>query len=152
MLAAINVHLASKRHQHPPFAPDRPGFDPRQEMRGEEARLIRRELLRLQEQGLDWYVTGDFNDYEFSETLKTVLGEESVNLVESLPADGRYDYNHRGLSEALLHAVVSRRQAEEGRAAYEILHGNELLGVHPGRPGERPTDHAYGLARLTVGG
>lgn len=149
-LAVINVHLASKRHQHPIFAPERPGFDPRESQRIEQARLIREQLLELQRAGHVWYVTGDFNDYEFSETLRTVTGEESVNLVDLLPADERYDYNHRGTSEALLHAVVPRELAGEGRATYQILHGNELLGVTPGTQGERATDHAYGLARLTL--
>ena len=97
----------------------------------------------------DYYVTGDFNDYEFSETTRTILGDESVNLVDTLDAEERYDYNHRGLSEALIHAVVSRAQA--ARAQYEILHGNELLGVEPGTNGSRATDHAYGLARLHMG-
>lgn len=149
-IAIFNVHLASKRHQFPIFAPERAGFDPRARIRVEQAGLIRRELLSLHRDGQDYYVTGDFNDFEFSPTLRTLVGEESVNLVERLAADGRYDYNHRGISEALLHAVVPRRMADDGGAEYEILHGNELLGVPPGQEGSRPTDHAYGIARLKV--
>lgn len=148
-LAVVNVHLASKRHQHPIFSPDRPGFDPREEMRIAQARLIREHLLELQRAGHSWYVTGDFNDYEFSATMRTVLGEESVNLVESLPSEARHDYNHRGTSEALLHAVVPKALAPNAR--YEILHGNELIGVTPGTTGERATDHAYALARFRLG-
>lgn len=148
-VVVFNLHLASKRHQHPIFSGDRPGFDPRESQRVAQARRVRDELLELQRTGIDYYVTGDFNDYEFSETLRTILGDESVNLVESLDPVRRYDYNHRGTSEALIHAVVSRSQAE--RARYEILHGNELLGVTPGTHGDRATDHAYGLAQLRMG-
>jgi len=97
-------------------------------------------------------VTGDFNDFEFSETLAAMTGEESVNLVESLPPLERYDYNHRGQMEALMHGLVSRRQAEQGRSEYAILHGNELIGVEPGDLGSKPTDHAYVVARLLVQG
>jgi predicted extracellular nuclease len=147
-VTVLNLHLASKRHQHPIFSADRPGFDPREEQRIAQAAHIRTALVDLHRAGTDYYVTGDFNDYEFSKTLRTILGEESVNLVESLGPDLRYDYNHRGMSEALLHAVVSHAQAEGAR--YEILHGNELLGVMPGTNGGRATDHAYGLAQLRM--
>ncbi|RKZ10491.1 hypothetical protein DRQ32_07110, partial [bacterium] len=150
-VTVFNLHLASKRHQYSTFAPDRPSFDSRETQRIAQARLIREALLELHREGHDYYVTGDFNDYEFSETLRTMLGDESTNLVDTLPAPERYDYIHRGTSEALLHALVPRSLADAGRAEYEILHGNELLGVAPGTLGERATDHAYGLARLRMG-
>lgn len=144
-IVVVNVHLASKRHQHGIFAPERPGHDPREPMRIEQARRIRAFLDELSD-GVDYYVTGDFNDFEFSETLRTLAGDTDVNLVDRLPADGRYDYNHRGVSQTLMHGLVPRRQA--GSVDYEILHGNELIGVKPGEPGGRATDHAYVIARF----
>jgi predicted extracellular nuclease len=150
-VAVVNLHLASKRHQHGLFAPDRPGHDPRLPVRVRQAEVVRRELQAIGGRGTDYYVTGDFNDFEFSETLRAMLGEESVNLVESVPEDQRYDYNHRGNSQALMHGIVSRRQAAERRCDYEILHGNELIGSRPGVKGDKPTDHAYVIARLEMG-
>jgi len=148
-LLVVNVHLASKRHQHGVFSPDRPGFDPRESIRVEQARLVRFALDQLDEE-LDYYVTGDFNDFEFSETLRTLKGDQAVDLVDGVPLQERYDYNHRGISQALMHGIVRRRQA--GSVAYEILHGNDLLGVHPGGLGDRATDHAYVIARFDFGG
>ena len=150
-LAVINIHLASKRHQRGIFAPEQPGFDSRHHVRVQQAELIRETLLDLIEEGIDYYVTGDFNDVEFSETLRVMTGDESVNLLDTLLPDDRFDYNHRGKLQALMHGVISKRQAEEGHAAYESLHGNELIGVKPGELGTKPTDHAYVLARLLVG-
>lgn len=149
-LEVINVHLASKRHQNGLFAPQNPGFDSRESLRVDQARLIASELDVLREAGVDYYVTGDFNDFEFSATLRELVGMHNTNLVESVPPALRFDYNHRGLSQALMHGVVAKRQLDGRRVDYEILHANALLGVQPGRAGKKPSDHAYVIARLEV--
>jgi len=110
---------------------------------------VRSELVAMREQGLDYYVTGDFNDTEESETLTALLGEESTNLVKQLPVEQRYDYNHRGKLQVLMHGIVPIELAEKN-AEYDIIHGNELLGVQPGQLGDKPSDHAYVLARLRM--
>lgn len=148
-LVVVNLHLASKRHQRGIFAPEQPGFDPREPVRVEQAQLVRSTLDRLHEE-LDYYVTGDLNDFEFSETLRTLRGDAGVNLVDRVPLGERYDYNHRGVSQVLMHGIVRKRQAPS--VEYEILHGNDLLGVRPGGLGERATDHAYVIARFDLRG
>lgn len=149
-LEVINVHLASKRHQNGLFAPEQPGFDSRLSLRVRQAERIGHRMARLREQGVDYYVTGDFNDYEFSETLRALVGDHSTNLVLRVPAPMRFDYNHRGLSQALMHGVVANRQLDGRTAEYEILHANALLGARPGQPGGKPSDHAYVIARLEL--
>jgi len=151
ILAVINVHLASKRHQNSIFAPIQPGFDPKETQRIAQASEIREVLKQLEAQGLDYYVTGDFNDFDFSETLKTLCGQASTNLMQTVPRAQRYDYNHRGKLHTLMHAIVAKRQAVAGRYKFEILHGNELTGVQPGTMGTRATDHAYVISHLLVG-
>ncbi len=101
--------------------------------------------------GVDFYVTGDFNDFEFSRALRALCGDDSVNMVETLPLAQRYDYNHRGQLQVLMHGVVSKRSYEAGAVEYEILHGNELAGVKPGSMSGKATDHAYVIARMQVG-
>ncbi|MBZ0114466.1 MAG: hypothetical protein K8J08_18530 [Thermoanaerobaculia bacterium] len=145
-ITVLNVHLASKRHQRGVFSSELPGFDPREVLRTDQARFVRQRLLELKSEGRRYYVTGDFNDFEFSETLRALLGDESVNLASLLPAKERYDYNHRGRSQVLMHGIVARWEAESEFAHYEILHGNELLGIQPGDLGAKPTDHGYVLA------
>jgi uncharacterized protein len=140
--AVINVHLASKRHQNSIFAPNQPGFDPREHVRIEQSELIRRELDRLQAAGIPFYVTGDFNDFEFSASVQALLGSDAINLVDTVPSADRFDYNHRGKLHTLMHAIVSRSWAANPHQV-EILHGNELFGVQPGSRGTRATDHAY---------
>jgi len=151
-LVVINVHLASKRHQSSIFAPENPGHDPREATRVDQARLIRRELEDARARDLDYYVTGDFNDFEFSATLDALCGTESINLVDTLPPEERFDYNHRGQLQVLMHGIVSKARHAATPVDYEILHGNELIGIKPGSVFGKATDHAYVLARIRVRG
>jgi predicted extracellular nuclease len=148
-LACINVHLASKRHQHSIFAPVKPGFDARLPIRVRQAEIIEEQLAVMRAQGLDYYVTGDFNDTEESETLAAIVGTENLNLVNLLQPEQRYDYNHRGKLQVLMHGIVPKRLAEN-HVEYDIIHGNELLGIQPGRPSDKPSDHAYVLAKIKL--
>jgi predicted extracellular nuclease len=148
-LACVNVHLASKRHQRSIFAPEQAGVDTRLPVRVQQASLIGEQLAAMREQGVDYYVTGDFNDTEESETLAAVVGEDSVNLVNLLAPEQRYDYNHRGKLQVLMHGIVPRSLAA-GHAEYDIIHGNELLGVQPGKASDKPSDHAYVLAKIRM--
>lgn len=148
-LVCINVHLASKRHQRSIFAPELPGFDEKAEVRKRQAQLVHAELALLQRQAVDFYVTGDFNDTEYSETLAAIVADDGYNMVNSLKPEQRYDYNYRGKLQVLMHGVVAKSMAEN-RAEYEVIHGNELLGVKPGNMGDKPTDHAYVIARIKM--
>lgn len=148
-IACINLHLASKRHQNSIFAPIEPGVDAKLSVRVDQASIVAAQVEKLKESGVDYYVTGDFNDTEFSDTLSALIGKHSANLVERLPLAERYDYNHRGKLQVLMHGVVSKEMAQE-RAEYEIIHGNELIGVKPGEENDKPSDHAYVIAKLRL--
>ena len=105
-------------------------------------------MQKLHEQGLAYYVTGEFNDTEHSATLQAAVGEHSLNLVETLPEEERYDYNHRGKLQVLMHGLVHNDMA--AKSEYEIIHGNELLGVKPGEESNKPSDHAYVIAKISL--
>ncbi|MGB5323998.1 MAG: endonuclease/exonuclease/phosphatase family protein [Pseudomonadales bacterium] len=152
-LLIINLHLASKRKQHSIFAVQQPGYDPRNAVRQAQAALIADYIDRSDTEQVEYYVTGDFNDTEHSATLRTLLGEARINMVETLRIDERFDYNHRGKLHALMHGVVPRTMYAEERVEYEILHGNELLGVRPGdlERAQKASDHAYVIARIRPG-
>ena len=149
-LTVINVHLASKRHQESIFAPVDPGSDGKLGVRVEQAHLIHREAQRSLVHGNEYYLTGDFNDSEYSRTLEALCADGAVNLVMQLPETERYDYNHRGKLQVLMHGIVSGNLAASGGAEYEIIHGNELIGVSPGEETDKPSDHAYVIAKITL--
>ncbi|MEM9696218.1 MAG: endonuclease/exonuclease/phosphatase family protein, partial [Myxococcota bacterium] len=151
VLEVVNVHLASKRHQRGIFSPDRPGYDPREATRIRQGELVYEALAETRAKGVDYYITGDFNDFEFSDTLRALCGAHGINLVDTLPEAERYDYNHRGQLQVLMHGIVPRQLFEAGAVDYEILHGNELIGVEPGVEFTKASDHAYVMASLEVG-
>ncbi len=148
-LIIINVHLASKRHQQSLFSPGQPGLDPKEEIRMKQAEIIEKISQKLREINIDYYITGDFNDFDESPSINTLLGKNNINLLYQLPENQRYDYNHRGKLHVLMHGIVSKELAESGRAEYEILHGNELIGVRPGQEGGKGSDHAYVIAKIS---
>ena len=147
LVSIINVHLASKRHQHSIFADDQPGFDPRESQRIAQCEVIERTLQKLNDTHQNYYVTGDFNDYEFSPSLRALTADHSINLVDTLPPEQRYDYNHRGRLLALMHGIISKRQCSSRANRYQILHGNEF---QPADPNNTSSDHAYVLAELNL--
>lgn len=146
-IAVINVHLASKRHQESIFAPENAGIDAKLPVRVAQAESIHQQTEILRADGVAFYVTGDFNDTEHSKTLQALTGDHNVNLVMLLPETERYDYNHRGKLQVLMHGVVDAGMAAD-RAQYEIIHGNELIGIMPGEESDKPSDHAYVIAKL----
>lgn len=148
-LDVVNVHLASKRHQKSIFSPEQPGVDAREPVRVAQAQLIH-DVIKGRQDSSDYYVTGDFNDFEFSPTLRALCGDDGFNMVESLEPTERFDYNHRGQLQVLMHGVVSRSAYEDGRVRYQILHGNELTGVKPGADAHKASDHAYVIAQYSV--
>jgi predicted extracellular nuclease len=149
-LSLINVHLASKRHQESIFSPQNPGIDGKLEVRVQQAKIIQHEANGLFEKGGEYYITGDFNDTEHSPTLEALTAKSGVNLVMSLAPEERYDYNHRGHLQVLMHGIVPETILAEGRAEYEIIHGNELLGITPGEDSDKPSDHAYVIAKIKL--
>ena len=66
----------------------------------------------------------------------------------SLSPEERFDYNHRGKLQVLMHGLVVEPSGPSNNCQYEILHGNELMGVTPGQTSDRASDHAYVIARL----
>lgn len=148
-LTCINVHFASKRHQNSLFAPVDPGVDAKLSTRIEQAQLVMDEANKIAAQGAEFYITGDFNDIEHSDTLAVFEDAGASNLVKLLPNVERFDYNHRGKLQVLMHGIVSQAMAAE-HAEYEILHGNELIGIQPWEETDKPSDHAYVIARLSI--
>ncbi|MEO0368739.1 MAG: endonuclease/exonuclease/phosphatase family protein [Pseudomonadota bacterium] len=144
----FNVHLASKRHQQSLFSPYEPTLDAKEPVRIQQATVVLDAMAELDSDDKAYYVTGDFNDGEHSETMHVLTSKAARNLVFDLPPDERYDYNHRGKLQVLMHGLVSESLEVLHSAKYEILHGNELIGVQPGETSERASDHAYVMAQL----
>lgn len=85
---------------------------------------------------------GDFNDFQFSNTLKVLKGNELTNLVDTLPENERYSYVYEGNSQTLDHILMTSTIAK--RAKLDIVHINSDFMEADGRV----SDHDPLLARI----
>ena len=88
---------------------------------------------------------GDFNDFQFSNTLHVLKGKELTNLVDTLPANERYSYVYEGNSQTLDHILMTSPLAN--RAQLDIVHINSDFMEADGRV----SDHDPLLARIDFG-
>ncbi|CAJ1316433.1 S-layer homology domain-containing protein [Paenibacillus nuruki] len=88
---------------------------------------------------------GDFNDFQFSNTLDVLKGKELTNLVDTLPANERYSYVYEGNSQTLDHILMTSKIAN--RAQLDIVHINSDFMEADGRV----SDHDPLLARIDFG-
>ncbi|KAB2338426.1 endonuclease [Cytobacillus depressus] len=74
---------------------------------------------------------GDFNDFEFSNPLKALKGQELTNMIEKVPAEERYSYNYQGNAQVLDHILVSNNLAD--LTEVDIVHINSGFMEEHGR-------------------
>lgn len=87
-------------------------------------------------------VAGDFNDYQFSQTLRTATGEILVNVIRELPLEDRFTYIYDGNSQAFDHILVTPSFLDK-ITLVDIPHINTLLPEYI-----QASDHDPVLARF----
>lgn len=74
---------------------------------------------------------GDFNDFQFADSLKTLEKNRMKNMIHKVKKSERYSYVYQGNSQVLDHILVSNRLA--GRTKIDILHINSDFTEMSGR-------------------
>ena len=87
---------------------------------------------------------GDFNDFQFSETLKIHEGEHMTNMINTVDKADRYTYLFQGNSQVLDHILVSNHLADTTKT--DILHLNADFTDMAGRG----SDHDPVLVQIDV--
>ena len=87
---------------------------------------------------------GDFNDFQFSETLKIHEGEHMTNMINKVDKADRYTYLFQGNSQVLDHILVSNHLADTTKT--DILHINADFTDMAGRA----SDHDPVLVQIDV--
>jgi predicted extracellular nuclease len=110
-LFVVANHFASKGGDHPLFGRFQPPVFQSEPKRHQQAQIVNRFVSSILTVDRDAkvIVLGDFNDFEFSTTLKLLTGNVLRNLFETLPQRERYTYVFDGNSQALDHMLVSAR-------------------------------------------
>ncbi len=121
----INNHFVSKGEDRDLFGEFQPPILDSEYQRVEQAQVVHDfvlEILAIDPES-KVIVTGDMNDFQFSNPINLLEGEILNNLIETLPVEERYTYVYDGNSQALDQMLVSDGLFEQ-LSAYEILHVN----------------------------
>ncbi|WP_281889228.1 5'-nucleotidase C-terminal domain-containing protein [Paenibacillus sp. YYML68] len=76
-------------------------------------------------------VVGDLNDFQFTQTVTILKGNELDNLIDTLPQGERYTYTFDGNSQALDHILVSKNLT--AKSEVDIVHLNADFSPSKGR-------------------
>jgi uncharacterized protein len=78
---------------------------------------------------------GDFNDFEFTQTLTIAKGDEMQNMIDFVPAEERYNYSYQGNAQVLDHVLVTNNMV--AKTTVDIVNINSgFMEVHG-----RASDH-----------
>ena len=78
---------------------------------------------------------GDFNDFEFTQTIAIAKGNEMTDMIDKVPANERYNYSYQGNAQVLDQVLVTNNMVSN--TTVDILHINSgFMEVHG-----RASDH-----------
>lgn len=126
-------HFNSKGGDQPLFGKNQPPVLKSEVQRMEIAKVINGfvEDVKAKDPHANIILLGDFNDFEFSNPLQTLKGDELVNMVEKVPADQRYSYSYQGNAQVLDHILVTKNM--ERSTTVDMVHINSGFMEEHGR-------------------
>ncbi|SFB11195.1 LPXTG-motif cell wall anchor domain-containing protein [Lentibacillus halodurans] len=136
-VVVVANHFNSKSGDDGAFGQNQPPELKSEPQRRELAKIVHEFVTDIKADNPDEnvMVLGDMNDFEFSEPLDILEGEELTNKIMSVPEDERYTYVYQGNSQVLDHVLVSDHLAEATEV--DILHVNsDFTDMHG-----RASDH-----------
>jgi uncharacterized protein len=126
-------HFNSKGGDQPLFGKNQPPFLGSEAQRLEIAKIVNGFVrdIKSKDANANVVLLGDFNDFEFTPALKTVKGQELVNMIEKVPAGERYTYSFNGNAQVLDHILVSKNM--EANTTVDIVNINSGFMEEHGR-------------------
>ncbi|WP_431804100.1 chitobiase/beta-hexosaminidase C-terminal domain-containing protein [Halobacillus andaensis] len=140
----VNNHFNSKGGDDALFGASHPVELGSEDQRIQQAEVINNFVQDAEEnvEEANLVVMGDLNDFEFSNPLQTLKGDELSNLMENLPVEERYSYIYQGNSQTLDHILVS--DSLEKRSQIDSVHINADFSEAAGRA----SDHDPVVAQI----
>jgi len=145
-LFLVGLHLNSKGPDSALYGLEQPPFEYSAPQRQEQAAIIHAFIgqLIVMEPNARVIVAGDLNDFQFSQTLKTLKGNELHNTIESLAPEEQYTYVFEGNSQVLDHILVSN-------SLLRTLTGVDIVHLNAEFPAaRRESDHDPVVVYLTI--
>jgi predicted extracellular nuclease len=143
-IIAIANHFASKGGDDPLFGRFQPQTRISEVQRHAQAQVLNDfvdSILAVDSRALVLPL-GDFNDFEFSETMSILQGGVLENLVLTLRKPERYTYVFEGNSQVLDHILASHRLFR-GLRGYDVVHVNSEFA-------DQASDHEPQVARFLL--
>jgi uncharacterized protein len=126
-------HFNSKGGDQPLFGKNQPPFLGSEEQRLAIADIVNGFVKDVKEEDKNAKVVllGDFNDFEFTESLEILKGNELTNMVEKVPFNERFTYSYQGNAQVLDHILVTNNMAKKTKV--DIVHINSQFMEQHGR-------------------
>ena len=124
-IVVIANHLKSKIGDDAIYGSNQPSVENTKAKRIEEAKILNafiKEGLRQ---------NPNLNDFEFSDSVKTIVGNELVNLMAEHDAGDRYSYFYRGSNQSLDNILVSKNIKD--KVVFSPVHINASFMEEHGR-------------------
>src|SRR5699024_299696 len=140
------THFNSKSGDDGAFGKNQPPVKGSEPQRHELASIVNEFVKDVKEDNPDENVVvlGDMNDFEFSETLDILKGDELTNKMMDVPEEERYTYLYQGNSQVLDHVLVSDNLADVTET--DVLHVNaDFTDMHG-----RASDHDPVLTQIDL--
>ena len=141
----IANHFSSKGGDQAAYGSNQPFVLTSEAKRIEQAKVVNnfvKEIL-AEDKNAKIVVLGDMNDYQFSNPLKALAGEELHNMLYSLEETERFTYNYQGKSQVLDNILVTKYL--ESATEVEIMHINSICAKT-----EQLSDHDPIMIRLNM--
>ena len=132
-IVVIANHLKSKLGDDAIYGSNQPSVENTKAKRIEEAKILNafiKEGLH-QNPNLKFVLTGDFNDFEFSDSVITIVGNELVNLMAEHEQGDRYSYFYRGSNQSLDNILISKNIKD--KVVFSPVHINASFMEEHGR-------------------
>ncbi|MEM9784872.1 MAG: choice-of-anchor I family protein [Pseudomonadota bacterium] len=123
-VTVVNNHFKSKRGDDPLSGAVQPPVEVTETQRVAQATVVNNYVSDLlnSDPGANVIVLGDLNDFEFSDPVLTLAGDELTNLMDTLDDGDRYTFNFNGNSQTLDHILVGNALAAS--AQVDAVHIN----------------------------
>jgi hypothetical protein len=142
----IANHFNSKGGDQPLFGRFQPPVRSSEAQRHQQAQIVNDfvdDILDA-DANANVIVLGDINDFEFSETVEILEGDELTTLMRILPPNERYSYVFEGNSQ-VLDQILASDNVLRFPVQYDVVHVNAEFA-------EQASDHDPQVARIDFRG
>jgi uncharacterized protein len=136
-IIVVANHFNSKGGDQPLFGKNQPPVLSSEVQRHQIAGIVNNFVKEVKAKNTNANVVllGDFNDFEFTQTLAIAKGNELTNMIDKVNPKERYNYSYQGNAQLLDHVLVTNNMVE--KTTVDIVNINSgFMEVHG-----RASDH-----------